>query len=265
MITVSQLWKYPFKSGRGQLLASTGFDNEGMIDDRRLLALDKNGRFLTARQHSQLLHLSCTSNEKGWLLEHDAVSQSCQVANADLIENIEGILWKDSVNALDAGDGAARWLSEAIGIEARVGVWRPQSRYSNKYQLDTSFADASPILLASEASVVRACEWAGLEPDVRRFRPNIVVNEIDAFEEDNWREIEISGLKFEVLDPCVRCILTTIDPDTAVRHEEREPMVSLMKNHATEEGQPLFGINLRLVGPAGEKAISVGDEVRVNN
>jgi len=265
MITVSQLWKYPFKSGRGQLLASTGLDNEGMVDDRRLLALDKNGRFLTARQHSQLLHLSCTSNENGWLLEHDSMNQVCQINSADLAQSIEGILWKDSVNALDGGNEAAQWLSEALGIEARVGVWRPQSRYSNKYQLDTSFADASPILLASEASVVRACEWAGLEPDVRRFRPNIVVDEIDAFEEDSWKEIEIGGLRFEVLDPCVRCILTTIDPDTAVRHGAREPMVSLMKNHATEEGQPLFGINIRLIEFIEEETISVGDEVRVTS
>lgn len=244
-------------------MSSTKFDNEGLLGDRRLVALDKNGRFVTARQHSQLLHLSCTQNESGWLLDHDSMQESVQINLDALSASISGTLWKDDVQALDGGDEASQWLSEAIGYEVRIAVWQQQSRFSNKYQLETSFADASPILVASEASIVQACEWAGIAPDVRRFRPNIVVDGVGAFAEDAWQQLTIGDTTFEVLDTCVRCVLTTIDPDSADRHSEREPMVSLMKNHSTAEGQPLFGINVTLAGSSEGASISVGDEVRV--
>lgn len=245
-------------------MLSTGFDDEGMQDDRRLIALDSNGRFLTARAHSKLLHLSCSQTDGGWLLAHDDMDESIEIRKDELTERIEGILWKDSIQALDAGDEAANWLSTAIGVESRIGVWRTQSRFANKYQMETSFSDASPILIASEASVSKASEWAGIASDTRRFRPNIVVDGVAAFAEDGWRHIKIGEAKFEVLDTCVRCILTTIDPDSAERHPEREPMVSLMKYHATDDGQPLFGVNVKLVSPPENLSIAVGDEVVVD-
>ncbi len=264
MISVSQLWKYPFKSGKGQQLQSTQFDNEGMVDDRRLVAIDKNGLFVTARKHSQLLKMSCTQNEQGWLLEHSSTNETVQIDRASLSEQIEGVLWKDNIQGLDAGDEAAAWLSEAIGLDVRIAVWHKASRFSNKYQFETSFSDASPILVTSEASIEKACEWAGIETETRRYRPNIVVDGVDAFAEDNWRSLKIGNAEFEVLDTCVRCVLTTIDPDTTERHPGREPMLSLMKNHSTEDGQPLFGINVKLLGSPEDVSISCGDEVEVS-
>lgn len=263
MISVSQLWKYPFKSGKGIALSTTQFDSEGMCDDRRLVALDKNGVFITARKHSQLLQLSCTKNEQGWLLQHPAQGESLQIEAGALASRISGTLWKDSLHALDAGSEAGAWLSEVLEMEVRIAVWQKQSRYSSKYQLETSFADASPILIASEASVQRACEWAGIEPDTRRFRPNIVLDGVEPFAEDSWRQIRIGGVDFEVLDGCVRCVLTTIQPDTGQRHAQREPMVSLMKNHANAEGQPLFGINVRRADSNCDQSVSIGDEVEI--
>jgi len=263
VITVSQLWTYPFKSGKGQALSSAQVGSEGLLNDRRLVALDKDGVFITARKHSELLQLSCVRNEEGWLLQHPAQSKACQIGIDQLATDIAGLLWKDPLQALDAGDSAGTWLSEVLKMQVRVAVWKKQSRFSNKYQLETSFSDASPILVASEASVRQACDWGGIESDTRRFRPNIVVDGIEAFAEDAWRQLRIGGVSFDVLDSCVRCVLTTVQPDSGQRHPEREPMVSLMKNHANEAGQPLFGINVKLSQPHSLKSISLGDEVEV--
>lgn len=263
MITVSQLWKYPFKSGAGESIESTRFDAEGMLGDRRLLALDENGLFVTARNTPGLLHLRCAEIEGGWRFSHSSQSASHDVLIEELTAEASGTLWKDKVTGLDAGDEAAAWLSDALEKPVRVVVWRSQSRFANKYGLQTTFSDASPILLTSEASVVQACEWGTIPADTRRFRPNIVVDGIEAFAEDDWKAIEIGDVRFEVLDPCVRCVLTTIDPDTAERHPGKEPMLSLMRQHANEANQPLFGVNLKVVNPSPSSAIACGDTVKV--
>lgn len=262
MITVSQIWNYPFKSGKGQTLTSVQVESEGLSGDRRLVAVDENGVFITARKHSQLLQLSCIRAGSGWLLQHPSEDSDCQILEESLASHLEGLLWKDSFRALDAGDEAAEWLSTVLNKKVRIAVWEKRSRFSNKYQLQTSFSDASPILVASEASIRQACDWGGVETDTRRFRPNIVVDGIEAFEEDSWSGLRIGGVNFTVLDACVRCVLTTIQPDTGERHPERQPMVALMKNHATENGQPLFGMNITPAISSGERAvIALGDEV----
>ncbi len=261
MITVSQLWIYPFKSGKGLSVPSSTFDNVGMSNDRRLVALDKNGVFLTARRHPQLLLLSCTKTDKGWLLQHPSMLKKCEIAPNESANVITGTLWKDAISATDAGDEAANWLSSLLKKDVRIAMWREQSRHSNKYQLESSFSDASPVLMASEASVEQACSWGGITPDVRRFRPNIVLTGVDAFSEDSWSHIRIGDVHFAALDCCVRCILTTINPDTCEAHPSKQPMVALQDKHANASRQPLFGINLRLNSEKNNATVVVGDEV----
>jgi len=68
MIKVSKLITYPFKSARGIELPQTSFDKEGMIHDRRLMAVNEQGIFLTARNHPELLLITCEPTANGWSL-----------------------------------------------------------------------------------------------------------------------------------------------------------------------------------------------------
>ncbi len=260
MIKVSQLWSYPLKSGKGLSLQQTGFDAEGMLNDRRVLAVDENGLFLTARRYPQLLQLACVPEGDGWLLSHPE-GGDCAVSASDAI--LSGKVWKDDIQALDGGDAAANWLSGVLNVKARVALWQQAARRSGKYNLETSFADAAPVLVASEASIEKACELGGVNPDVRRFRPNIVLNGVEAFAEDAWRGIKINGVEFEFLDACSRCILTTRDPDTGEANPDKQPMMALRQHHASENGEPLLGMNAALRSAPETARISVDDEVEL--
>ncbi len=70
--------------------------------------------------------------------------------------------------------------------------------------------DAAQILLLSDGSV------AQLGYDRRRFRPNIYVEGADGPMELGWigREVRVGDLVLRVDEPCERCVITTIDPDT---------------------------------------------------
>ncbi len=55
--------------------------------------------------------------------------------------------------------------------------------------------------------------------DLRRFRANLVIEGLDAWEELSWvgRQLAIGGALFEVADRTARCAATTVNPDTAKR------------------------------------------------
>ncbi len=81
-------------------------------------------------------------------------------------------------------------------------------------------------------------EYTRLEPDsvfdVRRFRPNIVieVDDEDGFVENDWKVVRIGDLELRTLMPVPRCVMTTLpqgelpkDPNvirSAARHNMRD-------------------------------------------
>ena len=259
MITVTQLLVYPFKSGRGLSVNQTGFDAEGMLNDRRLMAVDEKGVFMTGRRHPELLHISCNSAGNNWELSHPSQTEICKVSTSK--DSLQGKIWRDTFDAIDGGDETANWISQILGIHCRVVLWRPSARHSGKYNLDTSFADAAPLLIASEASMRKGCDWADLPYDIRRFRPNIVINGVEAFEEEKWQSLRIGKTRFEMLDQCSRCILTTRDPDTGEAHPDKQPMKVLMEKHTDDAGQPIMGMNAKLISNFDIASITVGDTI----
>lgn len=78
--------------------------------------------------------------------------------------------------------------------------------------------DAAPVSLISSASVEAVCRAAGVEPDARRFRPNLVVElpTGEPFEEERWvgRELQVGAeARFRVDRRNERCAVTMLDPD----------------------------------------------------
>ena len=264
MITVTQLYIYPFKSAQGIALPNTGFDAEGMLNDRRLMAVDDKGIFITARSYPELLQINCQIASDHWTLSHPKQKLVYKIPFASISDSptsLVGQVWRDKIDAIDAGDEASVWISKILGKTARIALWKPKARHSEKYDLETSFADTAPLLIASEASMKQGCDWGGIPYDVRRFRPNIVIDGIGAFAEDSWKQFQIGNAKFETLDTCERCILTTRDPDSGIAHPDKQPMKVLTEKHCNDAGQPLMGVNARLISELESTMISIGDEV----
>ena len=97
------------------------------------------------------------------------------------------------------------------------------------------------------------------ELDGRRFRSNIVIDGVEAWEELAWtgQEIRIGSLTCYVKKPNLRCLATHANPETGER--DRPVMTTLTREFGQE--QPTFAIALLPNGP-GE--IRVGDQVEHN-
>lgn len=135
-------------------------------------------------------------------------------------------------------------------------VRRVDARYARQPSDQTGFADGYPFLLISQASLDDLS--ARLAPlPMNRFRPNIVVSGCDAFAEDDWREIRIGGIIFNIVKPCARRAIPTIDQDTAIAGPE--PLRTLAA-YRTFGQKVLFGQNLVA---ANTGTLRVGDEVEI--
>lgn len=66
----------------------------------------------------------------------------------------------------------------------------------------------------------------------RNFRPNILVSGVaEPFSENFWGYVRIgeNGPSFKSPMPCMRCKLTTVDPDKGAFYESGEPLATLSK------------------------------------
>lgn len=109
----------------------------------------------------------------------------------------------------------------------------------------------------SLAAVAIAVGDAGLSE--ARFRSNIIVEGLAAWEEQTWigKSIRIGQVTFDVVKPKVRCLATHANPVTGERDMQLLP--TLKRAFAQEE--PTFAVGMITQGAGGE--VRLGDEVRV--
>ena len=90
---------------------------------------------------------------------------------------------------------------------------------------------------------------------MRRFRPNLVVDGEVAYAEEGWKRIRIGEVEFELFKPCVRCVMTTVDLQTAEKSPLQEPLKTLAKTR-----KAIFGMNMIALNSG---VLRLGDAVNV--
>lgn len=98
----------------------------------------------------------------------------------------------------------------------------------------------------------------GVPADDRRFRSNVVIEGVDAWEELGWSgEVRIGTVTFHAAGPIVRCLATHANPDTGVR--DAKVLTTLTGNLGQEE--PTLGRLLVAAADSTGGVIRIGDEV----
>lgn len=150
------------------------------------------------------------------------------------------------VPALTVSPQADQWFSHVLGKSCRL-VFMPETTHravDQTYALDNdavSFADGYPYLLIGQASLDYLNQRVTEPMSMLRFRPNIVVSGSDPHDEDTWAHFRIGDLEFYGVKPCARCVLTTIDPETATLG--KEPLRTLA-TYRQWKHKILFGQNV---------------------
>lgn len=258
-MALTQLFIHPLKSCRGNAVASAQVTAQGLLDDRVWLAARPGGQFISARSHPAMLRIIVSHHADGsWCFSAPGMPDLC-TDSTRFTQRVPATVWKSGFTALSGDDNADRWLSQYLGETLQL-LWLGDSTRQQKTGSDMlSFADGYPYLLISEASLADLNQRLDSAVSMRHFRPNLVVDDSFAFEEDEWRRIRIGDIEFDVVSRCTRCILTTVDPDSAIPHPQRQPLATLIDYRRFDEGV-CFGVN---VVARNSGTLRLGDAVTV--
>jgi uncharacterized protein YcbX len=231
-VQVLQLWRYPVKSMQGERLDATDVDVHGLVGDRRWALLDRrSGLTLTARRQPELLHASaCLDGDEVHVVLPDG---STVRDDGDLSD------WLGRPVALVEADESRRGLFETpVDPEREDGEWVRWQGPAGTFHDSTRTA-------VSIVSTTTLRDW-----DVRRFRPNVVV---DGDGEDALvgAPVTVGSVGLDVVKQVDRCVVVTRPQPGLPR--DLEPLRTINRERAT-----FLGVGA-LVTATGH--LAVGDEL----
>lgn len=279
MPILSELNLYPVKSCAGVTLREASLTAAGLmsrqVHDREWMVVDPEGNFLTQRQHPKLATIMPVIHSQ--VLELNAPGMPAleiplALGDAAGAPTLQVTVWDDVIAACDCGNAAAAWFSEVIGTSSRLVRFHPHSRrsantdWTGGVEAPTLFSDGYPILVISTASLADLNEKLVAQGraalPMNRFRPNIVIDGIDAFEEDFARRITIGAVTLRPVKPCPRCQIPSIDQASGETGPSPLDILQTYRANPKIGGGLAFGMNAIVQAGAGQ-VLRVGQEVGV--
>lgn len=284
-ITLSGLYSYPVKSCAGLAHRSSLISQAGLAFDRRWVIVDQSGRFMTQRKYPRMALIQPGLSPESLALNAPGMP-AITLALARTAKNpapatVAVRIWKADTIGQDEGDETAQWLSGFLDTPCRLLRVHPDaariaspghvSRWIDKNtewapdfpaQHVFGFADGFPFLIANQASLDelnQQLQAKGHTPvPMNRFRPNIVVQGLEPYEEDYLIGLRINGMTFAFVKNCARCPIPNIDQATAL--SAAEPGLTLAAHRSFADGV-LFGVNAVVAGTRDNSLINIGDPV----
>jgi uncharacterized protein YcbX len=165
-------------------------------------------------------------------------------------------VWDDVVPAYDMGNTAAQWFSDFLGQRLRLVRFDPDHRrlsslqWTGGVEAPNQFSDGFPLLVASQASLdalnVRLVASGQAPVGMDRFRPNIVLDGLQAHDEDRLGAMQVQAdapVQLLPVKPCTRCSIPDIDPATAQAGTGVGDTLQAYRRNDKLGGATTFGMN----------------------
>ncbi len=264
-LIITEINIYPIKSLGGISLQEAIVEDRGLQYDRRWVLADADNHFITQRENEGMALIDIKIENDGLRVWHrlKRVAPLTVPFLPQTTDNQMITIWDDVVNAIRVSDEVDAWFSLVLGMNCRLfyqpneSIRLTDAKYSITKNEHTSFADGYPILIIGQASLDNLNERLEEPVSMKRFRTNLVFSGGKPHEEDDWIYFNVGTAKLVGVKPCGRCVMTTINPETA--EKGKEPLRTL--NQYRKVGNKiLFGQNLLVV----EKGkITLGDVIQL--
>ena len=263
-LTLSHLFIYPIKSLGGISLTEAQVEERGLQYDRRWMLTDPNGHLLSQRDIPQMALLDVEIRTHSLRVIHR--QQPIPPLDIPLTPPQSSLtlvtVWDDTFEVVPVGQEADEWFSAVLGTPSRLMYLPNHSlrRVDEKYvpePLNVSFADGYPLLIIGQASLDGLNARLTEPLPMNRFRPNLVFTGGEPHAEDTWSEFQVGTISFRGVKPCGRCVMTTIDQQTA--EKGAEPLKTLA-TYRRNGHKILFGQNLVALSTG---KIRVGDKIEL--
>lgn len=273
---ISRLFVYPIKSCAGIALQEAVLTETGLDLDRAWMVVDEHGEFVSQRElprmaliRPQLKTFEMILRAPGMLALHVAI---------DAVEKPATVrVWSDTCAAYDMGDTAAQWFSDFLGSKLRLVRFDPEhlrpssAKWTQGIAAQTQFADGFALLVTSEASLADLNQRLGsaghAAVGMERFRPNLVLRGVEAFDEDRLDVLHIAtageAAQLGLVKPCARCPIPNIDPLTALSSPEVGDTLQGYRQNSLMNGAITFGMNA-VVRTGVDQTLRVGQAVQAD-
>ena len=276
-VTVSGLFSYPVKGCRGTAHANARILATGLLHDRQWMVVDARSspaQFLSQRECPHMATINVEAMLAGGLRLSSDNGDTIDVAAPTNGLPLKVRVWNHETVAQDAGDPAAQWLGQHLDpgtSHVRLVRFHPDMQrdcnatYAGDSGAHTFFADGFPLLITSTSSLDDLNQRMRRSPanamPMNRFRPNLVLSGLPAWDEDHIDTLSIGDVVLRLAKPCVRCQVTTTDQTSGSRLSE-EPLVTLARfRNNPDFGGVTFGWNA-VVLKGGH--VSTGQPVEAN-
>jgi uncharacterized protein YcbX len=125
-------------------------------------------------------------------------------------------VWNDEVQAYTMGSLAAQWFSDFLGQKVRLVRFDPEQkrlssrRWTGAIEAENAFSDGYPLLVTSTASLAdlnQRLAAKGVPPvTMERFRPNLVLDGLQPYDEDHLDELTVATaegpVRLKLVKPC---------------------------------------------------------------
>ncbi len=277
MPILTELVLYPIKSCAGLSVFEATLTRAGLsvdaVYDREWMVVDEQGHFLTQREHPRLATI--VPRLKAEVLEVRAPGMlrleiPLGLPDPEHERTRTVTLWNDSVLAYDCDDTTAAWFSNAIGAPCRLVRFHATAsrhasvKWTGGLDAPTLFSDGYPIMLTGTASLedlnakLRAMGRAPLP--MNRFRPNIVVDGLEAFEEDYVDVFTLGAAALKPVKPCPRCPIPSVDQDSGAVGPDPLDILRTYRVKPALDDAICFGMNCVVTGGDGER-LTVGQQI----
>lgn len=226
---VSQLWRYPVKSFRGEQLEKVLLDRRGVVGDRAFAVRDANGK------------LGSGKTTRRFRLMRDLFDFSAETARDGVVVHAPGgVCFRVGNPELDA------LLSRRYGEQLAVVPEGAVSHFD---------AGSVHVLTSSSLDWVER-EYGRTGGDARRYRPNIVLDTggVGVIEE-GWlgATLSIGSCVIQVSETVERCVMPTFHQDGLRRAPD-------LLRFLVERTQTMLGVYAKIASPG---TITIGDTVTV--
>jgi uncharacterized protein YcbX len=259
-LRIAGLAVHPVKSCAGIALQEALLIETGLEFDRAWMVVDEAGRFVSQRELPQMALVKPTLRQLDMILRAPGML-ALHIA-LDVVEKpVRVTVWDDEVAAYDMGDLAAQWFSDFLGRKLRFVRFDPEHRrlsnrrWTGPLEAENAFTDGFPILVASTAGLAelnRRLAAAGhAAVTMERFRPNLVLDGLEAHGEDHLDEIRFDTLegpvRLKLVKPCSRCSIPDVDPATGATGHAVGDTLAGYRADARVDGAISFGMNAVIV------------------
>ncbi|MEI7464110.1 MAG: MOSC N-terminal beta barrel domain-containing protein [Burkholderiales bacterium] len=259
-VSIAALYVHPIKSCGGIAAEDALLIETGLEFDRAWMVVDAGRRFVTQRQLPRMALIQPTLNTREMVLRASGMP-ALSVPLGEVGAAVRVTVWNDDVAAFDMGDAVAQWFSDFLAQPLRLVRFDPSHKrlasahWTGAIEAEAAFSDEYPLLVTSRAGLDelnRRITASGAAPvTMQRFRPNLVLDGLDAHGEDHLDEVCFDTpegpVRLKLVKPCSRCSIPDIDPLTAETGHAVGDALAAYRADARLNGALTFGMNAVIV------------------